>query len=79
MPTDVMSDAAIRQAIREASRVATLTIRLDLNTSHIEVGGPLTDPVLCLGMLELGKAQILRALQRKGESSIIQPVAPNGG
>ena len=79
MPTDVLSDAAIRNAIREASNVATLTIRFDLNTSHIEVAGPLQNPMLCLGMLEMAKSQIFHLLRRKADSPILTPSSPNGG
>lgn len=78
-PTDVMSDAAIRNAIREADANVTLVIKYNLATREIQVGGPFADPVLFMGLLEAAKLQLARTLRRQPEPSIISPAPQNGG
>ena len=39
----------------------------------ISVNGPLTNPVLCYGMLESGKDAVRRYVEQQGEKRIIAP------
>ena len=80
MPSsDAISDAAIRQALRESQAVATLTIRFDMTSGEIQVGGPFGNPLLFYGLLKMAEKQMDLALRRRSESQIITPSPANGG
>ena len=63
---DAITDAAIRSAIAESKQFVEVHIRFNVVTGDCECVGPMAQPVLFLGMLDLARLNLMRYLSRKG-------------
>lgn len=79
MGHDAQLDAAIHQAISDSRSVAEVRIRFHPTTGECEVFGPMANPVLFLGMLEIAKMNLTRYLQRRDSSPQPIVIPTNGG
>lgn len=43
----------------------TITIRLDTRTGKMQLEGPIQDTILCLGILEAAKHQVMRGVPKR--------------
>lgn len=74
-------DAAIHQAVADARSIAEVRILFHPSTGECEVFGPMANPVLFLGMLEIAKMNLMRYLQRRDSlpTPIVMPHGDDGG
>lgn len=56
---------------------ASLVITLD-HTGRLQVNGPLTDPILCFGLLEMARGAMHEMARKGAESQIIRPFPGTG-
>ena len=74
---NAITEAAIRSAIAESKQFVEVHIRFNLATGDCECVGPMAQPVLFLGMLDLARLNLMRFLARKGsQPEAITPPQP---
>jgi len=58
-------------------QLVEIKITLDPKTGQVSIGGPLTDAILCLGLLEMAKVSLLEFRQKQIASATLK-VPANG-